>query len=109
MAQEEKTVEQQIAESELINNLKKHIGEGGEEIARDFISLDRRRQMIIMLYLSIRSVAPLDSLEATVLQISIQQLAKKAPEDFDAFCAVVVKGIGEKLKKEKSEARENNA
>jgi len=96
------TVEQEIAQADLINNLKGSLGEEGAQMAQEFISMDREEQERLLILMGAKIFFHCDSLELMALHIALKKINKEMPEEAKVLRAILCTGFA-KIRKEEKE------
>ena len=92
MAQNEKTVEQQILESDFTNEFKK-LGEVGEKFAHHFNKLDDFHQQCIVLLMGAKIHFNLDPLEMMALSIALPRLHEADAQSTEILVQLILRGL----------------
>lgn len=90
---ETKTVEQEIAQADLINHFKKVFGEEGAQMAQEFIGMSKEEQERILILVGTKVVFHSDSLERMALHIALKRISEQMPEDARVIHAVLCSGF----------------
>ncbi len=96
----EKTVEQQIQESEFINSCKE-IGGEYEEFARKVVNMPDSDRDILTVILGLKIVGNISLVESVVMNIALKKLQMKDKESFEVATAVILKVLNKLIEKEK--------
>jgi hypothetical protein len=106
MAQNEKTVEQQIYEADFTNECKK-LGEFGEKFAHHFNKLDDFHQQVIALLLGAKLFFNLDPLALTALSIALPRLHEADAQSTEILVQIILHGIRHISESEKDNSNDN--
>lgn len=108
MGQEKKSIEQIIAESDLINTLREELGEGGEKAARAFLGMSKEDRLRTTICVGMKVALEIDFTDMILLHITLKGIQRHAPEEYDVLTAILfngLEGLKNKIARERREGK----
>lgn len=93
MDEKNKTVEQQILDSDLVNKLRNEFGEEGEDFAKMFIAASIEDKLMTLILFGWKCITRAGQMEMIALEIALKELMKVAPRDTSILLRVLSDGF----------------